>query len=823
MPLAQWGTQKLLQKKSLPPFIVQLDRAIREFNAMPSGLRARKKMLADAIYTLVRDGFEQHALKDPRLKKYRALVVDAAIEAKSESDRIDQLIANFALAAQREVASRQLPANLAAFVQQDLPQEPDLTPYLPAKYGVEPSYPHALSMPRDAGGELSAHAIAEMNALAKDEFYADLAAIQDITVETGGKSSDEIRELMDANKNLLSGKTLFPELATAAQGEDVDRRATTAQLGGASVRVYWDDSDPTAVDRVRLLDAAIAKIIAAGIQFPPVLRVYLPRDARSLRIEGDCVKEGEVKKPAVFRAPDLLFLPAHIVGNPKLEQGSAEGPYFLSTALDTTGLATTIHELGHFLHYQNNPSGFHLMHATVHAGSLPDLKAIETEVSQYAAKNPREFVADVFLGLVYGRRFSPAIMNRYAGLRGMPVPAALAPVGAAPALPALGSGATVVYASPATKRWHEAMQDASLDDRARQPFKAAAHRWRRVDLHRYNELKSLLDPPPAGAVFDDTYLSITLPYNYQVVREQHPAFGKKLEEFAREFVADADQLTPGGDRLSAKDIAGKAFNDPRWMRDTAREGARELREARRRFAQFDWATFDALFTTDDQAALAQELAALPAGERIAHLVGMDPGNLIVSESHGDVRAKSIILDNIDALVKAGVDTLYVEHFRRNDYGKLLKAYNRTRGRDTPLPPQLAQLLEALDRAHNPAAVWPNNLKGLVEVAHRRGLNVLGIDHSGALTRTGEGMEKRAARMNFVAAEAIKADVDAGKVKRFILLVGEAHVHTHERGDETQAVPGLAQLLETRAVKPGADGVQLLTEKTANRGLAVGVV
>jgi hypothetical protein len=46
------------------------------------------------------------------------------------------------------------------------------------------------------------------------------------------------------------------------------------------------------------------------------------------------------------------------------------------------------------------------------AGSTP------TEVSGYAMGNPREFVAEVFLGLVYEKEFSPDVLALYDALGG---------------------------------------------------------------------------------------------------------------------------------------------------------------------------------------------------------------------------------------------------------------------------------------------------------------------------------------------------------------------------------------------------------------------
>ena len=37
---------------------------------------------------------------------------------------------------------------------------------------------------------------------------------------------------------------------------------------------------------------------------------------------------------------------------------------------------------------------------------------------RYAAQNPREFIAEVFLGLVYGNNYSPDVLEMYDGLGG---------------------------------------------------------------------------------------------------------------------------------------------------------------------------------------------------------------------------------------------------------------------------------------------------------------------------------------------------------------------------------------------------------------------
>jgi hypothetical protein len=78
--------------------------------------------------------------------------------------------------------------------------------------------------------------------------------------------------------------------------------------------------------------------------------------------------------------------------------------------------------MGHMMHYQNAPGKFLGLHMTTFKG--PSSQLATTEVSAYGA-NPREFVAEVFLGLVYGKNFSDDVLRMYRDLGGA-IPPALA-------------------------------------------------------------------------------------------------------------------------------------------------------------------------------------------------------------------------------------------------------------------------------------------------------------------------------------------------------------------------------------------------------------
>lgn len=78
---------------------------------------------------------------------------------------------------------------------------------------------------------------------------------------------------------------------------------------------------------------------------------------------------------------------------------------------------TVMHELGHYLHYQKVP-------ATLMSGKswkAADKNIVRREVSLNATKDGREFVAEVFAGLMSGKTYSSYIMDIYTKLKG-PMP-----------------------------------------------------------------------------------------------------------------------------------------------------------------------------------------------------------------------------------------------------------------------------------------------------------------------------------------------------------------------------------------------------------------
>jgi hypothetical protein len=296
---------------------------------------------------------------------------------------------------------------------------------------------------RNDDGTLTAQGIADM-----DQFYRDQAMsttysgaydIQDLRA-AGGTVKERDKALaaaMKANKNELSGKTTFPEFANLLSGNLKASNVVTKTraVGGINMQVTYDESDANLKARLKLLDGAVKKIKKKGFQVPP-LDVTVPRYGRNLSITDSAIVNPKTGKPdcvlnlgaggnaaAIYTAPNLMYLGSQGINNPQermddfnLPGNLKERPGFVSSQVDMSGMATVVHELGHHLHCAKDPSTFFLLHSTSFASRAADDTA--WKVSSYASGNPREFVAEVFTGLIFGKKFPTDVMDMYRGLGG---------------------------------------------------------------------------------------------------------------------------------------------------------------------------------------------------------------------------------------------------------------------------------------------------------------------------------------------------------------------------------------------------------------------
>ncbi len=278
----------------------------------------------------------------------------------------------------------------------------------------------ALSLPRLPDGSLSPEAISIMDALQAEESqgYIDKSRQGGIvnapTDKTGIKNLKKKLKTYDLNK--VTGKTRLPELMNLinpVKSKEPERHMVTpVTVAGITMNVYHSNADVNFKPRLKLFEGAIKKIQAAGFTLPSTMLIHLPKYGRTIDAQTLC-ESGSTPR-AVFNPPNFIHLSPAVVGNP-IDTTLGESYKNLSTELDPEGPATVIHEMGHMMHYHSSPSNFYGLHG---AGFTQDGDRISAKVSGYANGAPREFVAEVFMGLVYGRTFDDEILEMYTAYGG---------------------------------------------------------------------------------------------------------------------------------------------------------------------------------------------------------------------------------------------------------------------------------------------------------------------------------------------------------------------------------------------------------------------
>lgn len=286
---------------------------------------------------------------------------------------------------------------------------------------------HAALVADREQGRLPDRSLAVLNQIAQSELHARLAIVGGVTPQNATR--EQIRKIMSNNTNSISGSTIYPDLGTYLAGMGETGELTAEHSSGASgatdvahrtvgstrLTVHSDPSDPKRAERLAQLEQAITKVQAAGYQVP-ALSAYFPKYGRGLVVsEGGVTTQPGKLNRAEYIPPDAVVASPEIMDNP-LDNRMADGrPTYLSTEVDPSGVGTMVHELGHFLHYHQNQRRFHDLVGTQFAGSTGGRHHgnAALSVSAYAAQNPREFIAEVFLGRVYGRDYPEDVMEMY--------------------------------------------------------------------------------------------------------------------------------------------------------------------------------------------------------------------------------------------------------------------------------------------------------------------------------------------------------------------------------------------------------------------------
>lgn len=160
-------------------------------------------------------------------------------------------------------------------------------------------------------------------------------------------------------------------------------------------QIFKDKDDGEATAKANAAKKAVKTIIDKGFDLPPDLRFY-------------CTSNYEVQNRAFNKDAAWNTVSWITLGTTALQGGRPDATSSMNIAGFCKGDITCIHEIGHALHAAARGDDFHDP-----AANLTGRAANAAAVSGYAASNKKEFVAEVFAGLMVGRHFSTAVMDEY--------------------------------------------------------------------------------------------------------------------------------------------------------------------------------------------------------------------------------------------------------------------------------------------------------------------------------------------------------------------------------------------------------------------------
>jgi hypothetical protein len=416
---------------------VTLGALVKKMADLPGAAEEHKKLI-----TAVLGAIGTFRASKDATGKWAAAVAAVEAEVKAKEGEVDAKLAVKEEGKTRYASFATLEPDLAQFAKRTQFADPALFE------GELTPIKAALSGPRADGGGLSPEAIKSMTEAQAGEIEGEKTT-EGKEITFAGLTVDDVRTFMEKHTNALTKKTMYPELANVTQpsGDPDAVVVSSVDVGGVAMQVEHNASDVNYAERLQLIKDAVAKVSAAGVKVPP-MKVHLPKYGRGLKLKASDTAPGgisceipEKSSRAVFIPPDFMHLSSEVIGTPDMTKvtnpTSGQEEYkFSSTGFDPSGVASIVHEIGHAVHFTSAPGKYHGLWGTSFGGKAPSGKltsaVANSEVSQYGNK-PREFVAEVFLGLVYGKTYSEDVMTMYRAFGGV-IPTSVTVAAAAKAL-----------------------------------------------------------------------------------------------------------------------------------------------------------------------------------------------------------------------------------------------------------------------------------------------------------------------------------------------------------------------------------------------------
>jgi hypothetical protein len=197
------------------------------------------------------------------------------------------------------------------------------------------------------------------------------------------------------------------ERAIHSQKAGFDRNVVYSQ-SGVTINFRAGFGDTFSEDKIAAMRSAIAKVDGLGLRLPNTIKVYTSSDQGFVNVSFQRARGGH--REASIGLGGKLAQPSSLPVGKATLHGTGPVRRYIT--------AVCVHELGHILHELASEEFFWSTAANaITPGSLGTQAG-----SMYAAANIREFVAEVFAGLVYGESFSREVMEAYRNYHGPVVP-----------------------------------------------------------------------------------------------------------------------------------------------------------------------------------------------------------------------------------------------------------------------------------------------------------------------------------------------------------------------------------------------------------------
>ncbi|MDD0975066.1 membrane-targeted effector domain-containing toxin [Pseudomonas fontis] len=184
--------------------------------------------------------------------------------------------------------------------------------------------------------------------------------------------------------------------------------------------------------------------------------------------------------------------------------------------------------------------------------------------------------------------------------------------------------------------------------------------------------------------------------------------------------------------------------------------------------------------------------------------------VVVGEAHSSIASKRFLMENMQAMARNGVETLYLEHLMSDLHQLDLDLFARTGN----MTHALEDYLRDLDVGHHTDPTGEYTYMQLVKTAQKRAIRVRALDCAASYRLDGLDMTSGTLRQkifSYYASRVIRPRQAAPGRGKWVALVGNTHVCRYK------GVPGLAQLKNVTGLRIVDAGVGQATNMTPDPG------